>query len=834
MRAQFFVAARLLGASSGPQVGGCTRRPLQVERTYPVWANKFPIDHAQPKLGTWLDSKRAKGLGAGCKICRAAGFTTSPFGAYEVRPNGAIQVCSLQKHAQCAEHKAAVAAFLAGNLDVAAYSVMRPKWDEFKQVADDIVAGGSLGHGTIARRRILRCLKEALCADDREALKPARAISLFRDERKGRLAVRYRAVNQNLDEFSGTLGQERDFGTGATKIMESTFRIIERMCTKFSDSPRLCRATPASMPSLMAHVRESVMCITVDSAGDELLASEMMCNQSLAQTERALTPNLKFVLRDSAHASRRIISRPWNADPYLRDVAMMMAQGRSSVAKLVQNSTETSRVFAGYVKSSQSSVVTSAIRNMQAASHRFEYWQKPLGRTALFMHASIETAMYVANRPAKDENTDKAKAWLAWVDSERCLMLAMMADVADEGMCLTRLLDNEDVGTACLNSEVLLFIRKVEAMFGESERCLTIFGYTSVMMNLLNEYVVWHVNDDSRSIGFERGVPGDIVNRCMERMRSYVVLARAALAAEFPSFEMSQAADINPTRLQVQWEHGFPRARQQQQRGLSNKEAWRYVIQKLGQQRLALRHDIDDLRSALVAYVAFGMSTSGVEQKFSLAALKFNCRQLSSDARSEDMFLKIALDLPNRDLNKVIDSARRIWLETCGRPVVRKFPRVDKGVKRPRTVMKEGEAEFIRQRRKAARLAVSDTVAGDSTREVGPGSNWGATHQKELDFLKNKHNTKRCIAYSENVLLPQEVTHAVCEDAAAKHKKQLADQLARSRKTERARLAALGAPTAKLLEAIRGKPVFVDIPCRSPGGGRTHRASPEISADARG
>ncbi|CAK0800330.1 unnamed protein product [Prorocentrum cordatum] len=573
---------------------------------------------------------------------------------------------------------------------------------------------------------------------------------------------------------------------------------------------------PTFMASLMAHVRESVMCMTADSAGDELLASEMMRNQSRAQTERAPTPNLKFVLRDSSHASRRIISRPWNAGAYLRDVALMMAQGRSSVAKLVQNSTETSRLFAGYVKSSQSSVVTSAIRNTRAASHRFESWQTPLGRTALFKHASIETAMCVANRPAKDENTDKAKAWLAWVDSERCLMLAMMADVADEGMCLTRLLDNEDVDTASLNSEAPLFIRKVEAMFGESERCSTIFGDTSVMMNLLNQYVVWHVNDDSRSIGFERGVPGDIVKRRMERMRSYVVLARAALAAESPSFEMSQAADINPTRLQVQWEHGFPRARQQQQRGLSNKEAWRYVIQKLGQQRLALRHNIDDLKSALVAYVAFGISTSGVGQKFSLAALKFNCRQLSSDACSEDMFLKIALDLPNRDLNKVIDSARRIWRETCGRPVVRKFPRIDKGVKRPRTVMKEGEAEFIRQRRKAARLAVSDTVAGDSTGEVGPGSNWGATHRKELDFLKNKQNTKRCIAYSENVLLPQEVAHAVCEDAAAKHKKQLADQLARSRKTERARLAALGTPTAKLLEAIRGKAVFVDIPCRSP------------------
>eukprot|EP00959_Pyramimonas_sp_CCMP1952_P356698 7469637-Pyramimonas_sp.AAC.1 len=65
-----------------------------------------------------------------------------------------------------------------------------------------------------------------------------------------------------------------------------------------------------------------------------------------------------------------------------------------------------------------------------------------------------------------------------------------------------------------------------------------------------------------------------------------------------------------------------------------------------------------------------------------------------------------------------------------------------------------GEAEFIRQRRKAARLA------DDSIREVWPGSNWRATRQEELDFLKNRCDAKRFIAYSANVLPPQEVAHA--------------------------------------------------------------------------
>ena len=511
------------------------------ERNYPKWANLFPITPANPELGTWLDSKLGKGGGVGCKICCAAGLTDTPFGAYQLFSDSVIQVCNFHRHAQSVCHKAAVEEYLHGDKDGAKFSVMCPKWETFKDVANEIVAGGTLEQEHSAHRKIMWCLKEALCNEDREVLKSAVAITLFRDERKGRLAVRYRAVNQKLDEFSGTLGQERDFGTGATKITDATTRIMERMCTKFNNPPKYnCSATPTWMPDLMAHVRATVMCVTVDSAGDELLASEMMRNRSLAQTHMALTPNLKFVLRDNAHASRRIISRPWNADPYLRDVAMMMAQGRSSVAKLVQNSTETSRVFAGYVKSSESSVVKSAIKNMRAASRRFESWQKPIGRTALFLHASIQTAVYVSRRPARDENTDHAKEWLEWVDSERCLTLAMMADVADEGMCLTRLLDNEDVDAASLNSEVMLFSRKIDALFGESKRCLTVFGYTSVMMDLLKEYVVWHVNGKSRSIGFEHGVPHEIVDRCLQRMRSYAVLARAALEAEFPSFEMSQ------------------------------------------------------------------------------------------------------------------------------------------------------------------------------------------------------------------------------------------------------------------------------------------------------
>ena len=60
------------------------------------------------------------------------------------------------------------------------------------------------------------------------------------------------------------------------------------------------------------------------------------------------------------------------------------------------------------------------------------------------------------------------------------------------------------------------------------------------MLKLFRERAVWPVSGHVRSIGFEHGALGDVVDRCNQRMRSYLVLEGAALAVELPSFEMSQ------------------------------------------------------------------------------------------------------------------------------------------------------------------------------------------------------------------------------------------------------------------------------------------------------
>jgi hypothetical protein len=71
----------------------------------------------------------------------------------------------------------------------------------------------------------------------------------------------------------------------------------------------------AEREKLLKHIREKVEAVCVDSASNETKAAAAMRNAS-ADAE-AVTPNLKVIIRDRAHASRRLLSRPWKADKFL-------------------------------------------------------------------------------------------------------------------------------------------------------------------------------------------------------------------------------------------------------------------------------------------------------------------------------------------------------------------------------------------------------------------------------------------------------------------------------------------------------------------------------------
>ena len=254
------------------------------------------------------------------------------------------------------------------------------------------------------------------------------------------------------------------------------------------------------------------------------------------------------------------------------------------------------------------------------------------------------------------------------------------------------------------------------------------------------------------------------------------------------------ALKLDFAQLKAQWQDIFPRAHFEATSGTTNRAAWRTVVNRLtSRQALKNVHPPNVLQTALIAYCTFCPSTSGVEQKFSKASLRFTSRQEAASTESEEMYLKVCLDFPERDATAICNNAQQVWKHCYGQHRIfqrRMATRLDKGTKR-----KASEAElpteksFLAKRRSATKNAVSAAVSAasaasaapaESAVSVGhaPGPDWSDSHEKELSFLRKKCHDKVLDAFAEKCLLPCESTPAVQADAAAKHKKRVADHQA--------------------------------------------------------
>ena len=448
------------------------------------------------------------------------------------------------KHQSSQAHKSAARAFQdkddqQGELQI----VGAPPAKEFERLLEELCQRKLPALGR-KDRQTLFCLAEAIKAEDQQFLARACAVCLFRDERKGRLAIRFRAVTEELQVRSGSMGIEIDCGTGGRNLTQGTHRIMRRFCSRFAGCPspsqkgREPKVKARVKTRLLQHLRRSVTCITVDAAADEILSSELMRASVWTESSKS-----SFCGARQAHASRRITSRPWSADDMLKDVLQHMCGRRYSIAKLVQFSEEVKRIFVEYAEATDA-LLRRAVRNFRAAAHRFESHSKPLGRTCLYIHACVRTAVKLT-LTRTDASSQKAKHWLSWLSEERALLAAMLADATDSSIHLTRSMDNESLDAASISREVSLYLAGIKTLFVNG-RCLTEFGYTSTMLTTLQRPVIFHLNGEAKSFGFACGVPEPMKRRCLARMQAWVKLAAAALEAEFPCFELAQAGQPHP------------------------------------------------------------------------------------------------------------------------------------------------------------------------------------------------------------------------------------------------------------------------------------------------
>ena len=323
--------------------------------------------------------------------------------------------------------------------------------------------------------------------------------------------------------------------------------------------------------------------------------------------------------------------------------------GKKSVVQIIWNS----HVFKEWFQNNCKHVETydgqgNQVKNLKASKHRFESFQKPLGRLLLWLPAVIWTMHLIAT---EREGTTEATTMLQWVkhlSAEKLLMLAMMADASDEGLCLIRQVDDESTDIATLQSLVVCFLERTEMLF-EQGGCLQVMGYTRHIVSILEGDCGLHAVVGERVLALK--APSQVViSRCLERMRCWRKLACAVIQAEFPdcyllsSFavfdvnrcdgngnlstttetqiqRLAKAFKVDLHHLRAQVEQLRPVvASIARQLGCSNNVAWKQALDKT-QRTTSSRNNypVDSLLPVLQRYMAWTSSSSGVEQNFSKA-----------------------------------------------------------------------------------------------------------------------------------------------------------------------------------------------------------------------
>lgn len=368
--------------------GACTTIGCQCKtfrKQFNTWAKELPAD---PRLednapGTWLwfrftDKGALRWL---CLVCHADMDLEDEDQSDEPT---CFRISNFHKHHNSHQHRENVAKLCGG---LAPARTAAPSEELFKQLlaafqkGEAVNEGYDLAAGRVGRDKanmMLWCIYEAEGDAHRESLKKADCWNLMRDERRGRLHIRFRCSNsKDIDVQSGFLGQARNFQPDAIGITAATREVIVKACSSRTDPPLGLEATPHFDRDLYESVRMKLEAVSVDSAENEIVSARDMSRAEPDDKETDF-PNCKHVLRDAAHSTRRVLSRLFNADASLKYTLEFFGL----ISSLIQWSGDLRQLYQECTNQSAGAVST-AFGHMRAAKHRIESWLTPLSRCCL-------------------------------------------------------------------------------------------------------------------------------------------------------------------------------------------------------------------------------------------------------------------------------------------------------------------------------------------------------------------------------------------------------------------------------------------------------------------
>ncbi len=270
-------------------------------------------------------------------------------------------------------------------------------------------------------------------------------------------------------------------------------------------------------------------------------------------------------------------------------------------------------------------------------------------RPALPSPSKENTHAQVVSGPPRSGKRDGRDALehLEFIDNQRIVCLAMLADAGDESLMLARFYDTgaHDPGSAVEQHEQ--FRMRIDFLFVQGN-CRD-FGFTRHALTILESVYTIPLLNCTKTIG--GGVSAADFDACLQRMRAWVFMATLTIQAEFPRYDVThccsifrlddsndrQALDgrgrwvcimrfaqvlkLDAQRLQAQIDMVYPFAAglKSHSKGMSTMDAWRQAVTRLSADKTKRFYGkVNTLRKALLRACAWqGSTTSGVEQFFS-------------------------------------------------------------------------------------------------------------------------------------------------------------------------------------------------------------------------
>ena len=229
--------------------------------------------------------------------------------------NKNLQLSLFTNHSSSKAHQKALA--IAQGIDPDELDVQdAPAADHFEQLLAAIRAGKAHGHNgcqEVGRwkkcRKMKFCLAEAKRCRVRSALQSASAIAIHQDGRKGRLAIRFTACNDDLTVSRGVLGSAdlaKDFTNSGLGIRDATLSIMQQISTPIRRVPFRSNNNDPDI-AVLSNIFDKLEIFNADAAEDEQVAGRLLRKAKSAdgQDFSDLFPNLKILNRDKPHGSRR-------------------------------------------------------------------------------------------------------------------------------------------------------------------------------------------------------------------------------------------------------------------------------------------------------------------------------------------------------------------------------------------------------------------------------------------------------------------------------------------------------------------------------------------------